>query len=556
MTRLIIPQLGDFDEVEVIEIHIKEGDSIEKDDPLITLETEKAAMDVPSEFSGTITSLNIQLGDKISEGDLIGEIASEIQEPENQQVDEQKNNEYDLIVIGAGPGGYTAAFRAADLGLKVALVDKNSNLGGVCLNVGCIPSKAFLHAAKVIDDSKEANIAGVKFSPPEIDIDAMKSWKNNLIDGLTSGLDFLAKKRDISVFHGEAFFQSRTSISVQLSSDEITLHFKNCIIAVGSEPLALPFLPMDPRIIDSTGALDPDHIPESILIIGGGIIGLEMATIYSSLGSNVTIVELTKALMPGTDPDLVRPLEKYLAGKCKIIKKSTQVMSGEATKEGIKIKFKQAENINEETFDSVLVAIGRKSNGPLIKLNKVGIQIDENGFIEVDNQMRTNIDNIFAIGDVVGNPMLAHKASHEGKIAAEVISGKKSFMDARCIPSVAYTDPEVAWVGLTEGQCKLENIAYKKGVFPWSASGRSLTIGRKEGFTKLLFDPQSKKIIGGGIVGTNAGDLIAEISLAIEMNCDVEDIALTIHPHPTLAESIALAAEAFEGTITELYIKS
>ena len=555
MTNLIIPQLGDFDEVEVIEIHIKEGDCIEKNDPLITLETEKAAMDVPAEFSGIITSLNIQLGDKISEGDLIGEIANEKQESETKQVDEQKDNEYDLIVIGAGPGGYTAAFRAADLGLKVALVDKNSDLGGVCLNVGCIPSKAFLHAAKVIDDSKEANIAGVKFSHPEIDIDAMKSWKNNLIDGLTNGLDFLAKKRDVSVFHGEAFFQSTESIRVQLTSDEITLHFKNCIIAVGSEPLALPFLPMDPRIIDSTGALEPDHIPASLLIIGGGIIGLEMATIYSSLGSNVTIVELTNTLMPGTDHDLVRPLEKYLTEKCKNIKKSTQVISGEATTEGIKIQFKQSDNISEETFESVLVAIGRKSNGPLINLDKAGVQIDENGFIEVDNQMRTNINNIFAIGDVVGNPMLAHKASYEGKIAAEVISGKKSFMDARCIPSVAYTDPEVAWVGLTEDQCKLENIAYEKGVFPWSASGRSLTIGRKEGLTKLLFDPQNKKIIGGGIVGTNAGDLIAEISLAIEMNCDVEDIALTIHPHPTLAESIALAAEAFEGTITELYIK-
>ena len=369
MTNLIIPQLGDFDEVEVIEIHIKEGDYIEKNDPLITLETEKAAMDVPAEFSGIITSLNIQLGDKISEGDLIGEIANEKQESETKQVNEQKDNEYDLIVIGAGPGGYTAAFRAADLGLKVALVDKNSDLGGVCLNVGCIPSKAFLHAAKVIDDSKEANIAGVKFNHPEIDIDAMKSWKNNLIDGLTNGLDFLAKKRDVSVFHGEAFFQSTESIRVQLTSDEITLHFKNCIIAVGSEPLALPFLPMDPRIIDSTGALEPDHIPASLLIIGGGIIGLEMATIYSSLGSNVTIVELTNTLMPGTDHDLVRPLEKYLTEKCKNIKKSTQVISGEATTEGIKIQFKQSDNINEETFESVLVAIGRKSNGQLFYLD-------------------------------------------------------------------------------------------------------------------------------------------------------------------------------------------
>jgi len=377
-----------------------------------------------------------------------------------------------------------------------------------------------------------------------------------LIDGLTNGLDFLAKKRNVSIFFGEALFQSKETLRIQSESDQIILSFKQCIIAVGSEPLTLPFLPEDPRVIDSTGALDPDHIPESILIIGGGIIGLEMATIYSSLGSKVTIVELTKNLMPGTDSDLVRPLEKYLTEKCKAIKKSTQVISGEATEEGIAIQFKESGNINKETFDIVLVAIGRKSNAPLISLEKASIQLDSNGFIEVDNQMKTNVDNIYAIGDAVGNPMLAHKASHEGKIAAEVIAGKKSFLDARCIPSVAYTDPEVAWVGLTEEQCKLDDIAYEKGVFPWSASGRSLTIGRKEGFTKLLFDPTNKKIIGGGIVGTNAGDLIAEITLAIEMDCDVEDIALTVHPHPTLSETIALAAEAFEGTITELYIKN
>ena len=556
MTKLIIPQLGDFDAVEVIEVHIKEGDYIEKDDPLVTLETEKAAMDVSAEFSGRIISLNIQLGDKVSEGDLIGELHIENNKPEGKPSSDSKEEVYDLVVIGAGPGGYTAAFRAADLGLNVALVDKNSNLGGVCLNVGCIPSKAFLHAAKLIDDSKEANIAGVSFKDPEIDIEKMKSWKNNLIDGLTNGLDFLAKKRNVSIFFGEALFQSKETLRIQSESDQIILSFKQCIIAVGSEPLTLPFLPEDPRVIDSTGALDPDHIPESILIIGGGIIGLEMATIYSSLGSKVTIVELTKNLMPGTDSDLVRPLEKYLTEKCKAIKKSTQVISGEATEEGIAIQFKESGNINKETFDIVLVAIGRKSNAPLISLEKASIQLDSNGFIEVDNQMKTNVDNIYAIGDAVGNPMLAHKASHEGKIAAEVIAGKKSFLDARCIPSVAYTDPEVAWVGLTEEQCKLDDIAYEKGVFPWSASGRSLTIGRKEGFTKLLFDPTNKKIIGGGIVGTNAGDLIAEITLAIEMDCDVEDIALTVHPHPTLSETIALAAEAFEGTITELYIKN
>ena len=575
MAEVRIPDLGDFDEVVVVEVHVTEGDSIQEGDPILTLETEKAAMDVPSTISGVIENIVVGIGDKVSNGDLVINVLSQTgQDPEipikldddetEQEIESsnatdqpmQSEYDFDLIVLGAGPGGYAAAFRASDLGLHVALVDKNPDLGGVCLNVGCIPSKAFLHAAKILDDSKEAEISGIKFNEPEIDLSKMKAWKNNIIKGLTGGLKGLAQKRNVAVAQGTATFVSKREIEIIHDGKSKKMSSKHFIVAVGSEPAELPFLPNDPRIIDSTGALEPNEVPSNILIIGGGIIGLEMSTIYSALGSEVTIVELTKDLMPGTDPDLVRPLEKVLKKKCKSIMKSTQVISAEPSDQGIDVSFRQDDKEFSEIFQNILVAVGRQSNGNLLGLEAIGVNIDERGIIAVDKQFRTNVESIFAIGDVIGDPMLAHKASHEGKIAAEVVSGHKVTNDVRCIPSVAYTDPEVAWVGFSEEECKAKGFDYGKGIFPWSASGRSLTIGRNEGMTKLLFNKSTKKIIGGGIVGPNAGDLIAEIALAIEMDCDVSDIALTVHPHPTLSETVAMAAEMFEGTITDLYIKS
>ena len=576
MTEIRIPDLGDFDEVEVVELHVAEGDRIEEGDPILTLETEKAAMDVPSPFAGVVEKISVGPGDSVSQGDLISIVSTEsLPDQKNEPKTEEKEakqaieeggdvsvsesvkskHDYDLIVVGAGPGGYAAAFRASDLGLKVGLVDRNSDLGGVCLNVGCIPSKAFLHAAKILDDSKEAEVSGIVFKEPEIDLSKMKEWKNNIIGGLTGGLSGLAQQRGVDVVHGTAKFSSKNEIEVNHESDSQRISSDQFIIAVGSEPAKLSFLPDDPRIIDSTGALEPDQIPKNILIIGGGIIGLEMATIYSALGSEVTIVELTKQLMPGTDPDLVRPLEKILNKKCKKIMKSSQVTSASASDEGISVSFKKDGEEYSEMFQNVLVAVGRKSNGSLLGLNEIGVNVDERGIINVDKQFRTTVESIYAIGDVIGDPMLAHKASHEGKIAAEVAAGHKSTNDIRCIPSVAYTDPEVAWVGFSEEECKAKGIDYGKGIFPWSASGRSLTIGRNEGMTKLIFNNSTKKIVGGGIVGPNAGDLISEIALAIEMDCDVSDIALTVHPHPTLSETVGMAAEVFEGTVTDLYVK-
>lgn len=575
MVEVRIPDLGDFDEVEVVEIHVAKGDTIQEGDPILTLETEKAAMDVQSTVSGVVENVVVGLGDKVSNGDLVSNVSSQSrQDPEipiqsrNNEPD-QKNeshnetiqpmrseHDYDLVVLGAGPGGYAAAFRASDLGLNVALVDRNADLGGVCLNVGCIPSKAFLHAAKILDDSKDAEISGIKFNEPEIDLFKMKAWKNNIIGGLTAGLKGLAQKRNVDVIQGTATFLSKTEIEIIHDGESKKISSKQFIIAVGSEPAELPFFPEDPRIIDSTGALEPDDIPSDILIIGGGIIGLEMSTIYSALGSEVMIIELTKDLMPGTDPDLVRPLEKILKKKCKNIMKSAQVISAEPSDQGINVFFRQDDKEFSEIYQNILVAVGRKSNGHLLGLEEIGVKVDDRGIISVDKQFRTNVESILAIGDVIGDPMLAHKASHEGKIAAEVVAGHKVTNDVRCIPSVAYTDPEVAWVGLSEEECKAKGMDYGKGIFPWSASGRSLTIGRNEGMTKLLFNQSTKKIIGGGIVGTNAGDLIAEIVLAIEMDCDVNDVALTVHPHPTLSETVAMAAEVFEGTITDLYIKS
>ena len=460
-----------------------------------------------------------------------------------------------LVILGSGPGGYTAAFRAADLGLDVILIERSSSLGGVCLNVGCIPSKALLHAAKVIEESKEMLDKGIDFGKPKIDVSKLRGWKEGVVSKLTSGLSTLANKRNVTVLHGVGKFVSPNEIEVKTGNSLTTVNFKKCIIAAGSEPSKMPNSPSDPRIIDSTGALQMDDIPDRLLVIGGGIIGLEMATVYEALGSKVSIVELTDKLMPTFDRDLIRPLHKMMQKKYEAIMLGTSVTSLDVKKEGISVGFSgnQAPS-KKEIFDKVLVAIGRTANGLSIGADKAGVITNKKGLIEVDNQQRTNQDHIFAIGDIVGEPMLAHKATHEGKVAAEVASGMKTFFDARVIPSVAYTDPEVASVGISEDQAKEQGIDYEKGVFPWAASGRSLALGRSEGITKLIIEKNTKKILGAGIVGSNAGDLIVEVGFAIEMDATTEDIGLTIHPHPTLSETIGFAAEVAEGTITDLYI--
>jgi len=461
----------------------------------------------------------------------------------------------DLVVLGAGPGGYTAAFRAADLGMHVTLVERWPTLGGVCLNVGCIPSKALLHAARVLEEAKDAAELGIDFGKPGIDLDKLRGWKNGIVGKLTGGLDTLAKQRKVTVVHGTGRFADSNRLIVEGDKDKTEIEFGQCIIAAGSEPALLPGLPDDPRIIDSTGALKLHGLPKRLLVVGGGIIGLEMATVYEALGVAVSVVELTETLMPGCDRDLVRPLQKRIASRYEAIMLGTKVTGFEAGTSGIKVSFegKQAPD-SPETYDSVLVAVGRKPNGKAVGAEGAGVTIGERGFIEVDRQMRTNVPHIFAIGDIVGPPMLAHKATHEGRVAAEVASGMKTHFDARVVPSVAYTDPEVAWVGVTEEEAKARDVRYEKGSFPWAASGRSLALGRSEGMTKLLFDEKTGQIIGAGIVGTNAGDLISEAALAIELGCNAADIGLTIHPHPTLSETLAFSAEAAEGTITDLYI--
>jgi len=461
----------------------------------------------------------------------------------------------DLVVLGAGPGGYTAAFRAADLGLAVTLVERWPTLGGVCLNVGCIPSKALLHAARVIEEAKEAGEFGLDFGTPRVDLAKLRGWKSKVVGKLTDGLAALAKQRKVSVVYGTGRFTGPNTLTVDGEVGTTVIEFGQCIVAAGSEPVKMPGTPDDPRIVDSTGALELDALPKSLLVIGGGIIGLEMATVYDALGVEVSVVELTETLMPGADRDLVRPLQKRIAARYGAIMLGTKVTGMEATAAGIRVAFdgKQAP-YGPQVYERVLVAVGRRPNGKAIGADKAGIAVDERGFIEVDRQMRTNVPSIFAIGDIVGQPMLAHKASHEGKVAAEVAAGHKSFFDARVVPSVAYTDPEVAWVGKTEEQAKAEGIAFEKGSFPWAASGRSLALGRSEGLTKLLFAKDSGQIIGAGIVGTNAGDLISEAALAIELGCDAADIGLTVHPHPTLSETLAFSAEAAAGTITDLYI--
>ena len=575
---IIIPDIGDFDEVPVVEIHVAAGDTIEEEQPLITLESDKASMDIPAPGAGTLTEILIKVGDMVKEGTVIarmtaveGKTGAPPEPPapagpppaSRAPSTSQPNNippadhHAKLLVFGAGPGGYTAAFRAADLGVETILIEREPTLGGVCLNVGCIPSKALLHAAKVITEAEEMAEFGVKFEQPKIDLNALRGWKDSVVDRLTGGLKGLAQRRKVKVIHGTGTFEGPHLVSViGADGSRTTISFEYAIVAAGSEPVKLPFFPWeDDRVIDSTGALELRDIPKRMLIVGGGIIGLEMACVYDALGSELTVVELLDGLIPGADRDIVKPLQKRLKKRLKDILLKTKVTACKAEDSGLEITFEDSEGkISKSIYDRVLVAVGRKPNGQAIGLNTTGVQVDKRGFVTVDKQMRTNVSHIFAIGDIVGQPMLAHKATHEGKTAAEVVAGQKSFFDARVIPSVAYTDPEVAWVGLTETDAKARGIPYEKGTFPWAASGRSLGMGREEGLTKVLFDPETHRVLGGGIVGTQAGDLIAEVGLAIEMGADAEDVGLTIHPHPTLSESVAMSAEAFEGTITDLYM--
>jgi dihydrolipoamide dehydrogenase len=559
-----VPDLGEFKDVEVIEVLVKPGDRVEPETPLITLETDKATMDVPATAAGVVESLMVAKGDRVSRDSLIAVLAAEggdtVKIPSlRETVVLEKAPAADvttqLLVIGGGPGGYTAAFRAADLGLSVTLIDRWPQLGGVCLNVGCIPSKALLHAARVIEEAHAMSVHGIRFQAPEIDPGALKQWKNRIVGKLTAGLSILAKQRKVTVVRATARFVSPHRVElVDEQGGRKVYGFEQCIVAAGSEPARLPGLPDDPRVLDSTGALDLADVPKRFLVIGGGIIGLEMACVYDALGSEVSVVELTDTLMPGCDRDLVRPLEKRLRSRYAAVLTGTKVAGVKAAGGGLEVSFEGRDAPQPVTYDRVLCAVGRVPNGKAIRAGAAGITVSDRGYIAVDRQMRTNVPHIFAIGDVVGQPMLAHKATHEGKVAAEVAAGQKSAFDARVIPSVAYTDPEVAWVGVTETEAKASGQKFEKGMFPWMASGRSLAFSRDEGFTKLLFDPDTHRVIGGGIVGTNAGDLISEVALAIEMGATAADIGLTVHPHPTLSETVAFAAEAYEGTLTDLFI--
>jgi len=695
---LVVPDIGNFEDILVVDVMVKKGDTVEVDAPLVTLETDKASMDVPATTAGTVTEVLLKSGDKVSKGTVIarvetdgagkaapsssddGEIsaafdADELEKTVTQPVLTQAqanagkakqgagaavgsasggagggsaigagggsaggagggssggagggsaggaggraaggagasaasgastgagsgaagstadgasgsnggmdarnegpgdtvrmpapdlsrfnraevefNRSTQLLVLGSGPGGYTAAFRAADLGLKVTLVERWSSLGGVCLNVGCIPSKTLLHAAKVIEDAESMGAHGISFGKPSIDLEKLRGFKNNVVNKLTGGLRVLAKQRKVEVVQGVGRFVSPNVIEVMGSSGSERIHFDFCIIAAGSEAIKLPGLPSDKRVMDSTDALELPEFSGGLLVVGGGIIGLEMACVYDGLGSRVSVVELTPGLMPGTDPDLVRPLEKRIKGRYEAILTGTKVTKVEPLLEGLRVTFEGEKAPAPQVYDRILVAVGRVPNGKNIGAENAGVTVTDRGFIPVDKQMRTNVPHIFAIGDIAGPPMLAHKAMHEAKVAAEVAAGHKSAFDARVIPSVAYTDPEIAWVGLTETEAKAKNIPYKKGQFPWVANGRSLSLGREDGFTKLLFDPETHRVLGGGIVGTNAGDLISEVALAIETGCDAADIGLTVHPHPTLSETVAGAADAFEGTLTDLFI--
>ena len=568
-----VPDIGDFKEVAVIEVLVKVGDTVAPEQSLVTLETDKAAMDVPSPVAGVVRELKVKVGDKVSEGSVILMLDSE---DKGQKTEDSANPRAtvasprpavssqplargdihaEVVVLGAGPGGYTAAFRAADLGRQVLLIEKHAALGGVCLNVGCIPSKALLHVAKVITEAEEAAHHGVTFGKAKIDIEKIRAWKEGVVAKLTGGLAGLAKQRKVQVLRGVAKFSSPNSLIVQTAEGEKTVTFDHAIVAAGSSVARIPGFPYDdPRLMDSTGALALADVPKRFLIIGGGIIGLEMATVYDALGSKVSVVELADGLIPGVDRDLVRPLAKRIEKRYEAIYLQTKVTKIEAQKNGLKVTFEGAQAPEPQLYDRVLMAVGRRPNGREINAEAAGLIVSERGFIAVDKQMRSNVPHIFAIGDIVGDPMLAHKAVHEGKVAAEVIAGLKSAFEALTIPSVAYTDPEIAWMGFTETQAKARGIVYEKASFPWAASGRALSIGRDEGLTKLLYDPTTMRILGAGIVGTNAGELIAETVLALEMGADMEDIGLTIHPHPTLSETVGFAAEIAEGNITDLYM--
>ncbi|MDH4150383.1 MAG: dihydrolipoyl dehydrogenase [Betaproteobacteria bacterium] len=593
MSKLIevkIPDIGDFKDIPVIEVLVKPGDTVDKEDSLVTLESDKATMDIPAPAAGVVKTMSLKPGDKVSKGTLIltleessaGAAAPAAAKPApataapaaaaapatakpaaaptaaapGTDISGIKADIHaEVVVLGAGPGGYTAAFRAADLGKKVVLIERYPTLGGVCLNVGCIPSKALLHMAKVITEADEAAHAGITFGKPKIEIDKLRTWKDSVIGKLTKGLGGLAKQRKVQVITGRGEFASANTIRVETPDGVKTVAFENCIIAAGSSVAKIPGFPYDdPRIIDSTGALKLAEVPKRLLVIGGGIIGLEMATVYDALGSRITVVELMDALIPGADKDIVRPLAKRIEKRYEKILLKTKVAKIEAQKSGLKVTFEGPDGSTTDTFDAALMAVGRRPNGREIKAEAAGVTVNERGYVPVDKQQRTNVAHIYAIGDICGEPMLAHKATHEAKIAAEVIAGHKAFFDAKTIPSVAYTDPEIAWMGLTETQAKDQGIEYDKAVFPWAASGRALATGRDEGVTKALFDKNTRRLLGAAMVGVNAGELIAEAVLALEMGADATDIGLTIHPHPTLSETLFFAAEMAEGSITDLYV--
>ncbi len=601
MAKLVevkVPDIGDFKNILVIEVLVKPGDTVNKEDSLVTLESDKATMDIPAPSGGVVKSLSLKPGDKVSKGTLILTLeesgadapaaqatapaapaqaaapapppeaasaattapAASATTPKKDITNIKADMHTEVVVLGAGPGGYTAAFRAADLGKKVVLIERYPTLGGVCLNVGCIPSKALLHMAKVITEADEAAHAGITFGKPKIEIDKLRAWKDSVISKLTKGLGGLAKQRKVQVVTGRGEFASANTIRVETPDGVKTVAFESCIIAAGSSVAKIPGFPYDdPRIIDSTGALKLAEIPKRLLVIGGGIIGLEIATVYDALGSKITVVELMDALIPGADKDVVRPLAKRIEKRYEKILLKTKVAKIEAQKSGLKVTFEGQNGdgtagSNTDTFDAVLMAVGRRPNGREIKAEAAGVTVNDRGYVPVDKQQRTNVPHIYAIGDICGEPMLAHKATHEAKIAAEVIAGHKAFYDAKTIPSVAYTDPEIAWMGLTETQAKADGIDYEKAVFPWAASGRALATGRDEGMTKLLLDKKTRRVLGAAIVGVNAGELIAEAVLALEMGADATDLCLTIHPHPTLSETLFFAAEIAEGSITDLYM--
>jgi dihydrolipoyl dehydrogenase len=572
-----VPDIGDFKDVEVIEVLVNPGDTIKAEASLISIESDKAVMEIPAPRAGIVKQIHVTVGDKVSEGSLIvtleasndvqSQQAAETEEPADTTVEVSRaaapqaaayegnvDVSAEVVVLGSGPGGYTAAFRAADLGKQVVLIERFEQIGGVCLNVGCIPSKALLHTAQVINEAAEFHSIGVTFGKPGIDLDKLRGHKDKVVGRLTGGLKQLARQRKVQIIQGYGRFSSPHTIEVIAANGSKTvIGFENCIIAAGSRVTRLPFIPWDdPRVMDSTAALEIKDIPHRLLVIGGGIIGLEMATVYDALGAKITVAELTSGLLPGVDRDVVRPLERRIKKRYENIWLNTRVTAVKPADNGLNCSFTGDGVPTTDTFDRVLVCIGRSANGLQIDADKAGVMVDDHGFIHGDKQMRTNVPHIFAIGDVAGPPMLAHKAMHEGKVAAEVIAGLKSYFDARTVPSVCYTDPEVAWMGKTEDACKAEGIQYEKGVFPWAASGRSLSLGRDEGMTKVLFDTHHR-IIGAAMVGPNAGELIAEAVLALEMGADIQDIALTIHPHPTLSETFNLAAEVAEGTVTDIY---